>query len=980
MIKTKNKVSKRQKQKRLPAHSMSIEQTCDAVSSDLKIGITEFEADRRLARYGHNEIPLVKSSIWKIYLAPLFNWLINIYLILSLLLMFLGIWIPSSLSQSWMWIGNIIITFFFAIFQQIRAKFKLDALERLSAPTTTVIRDAMIQEIKATEVVPGDLLQLSQGDRVPADARILQAYNCLVNESSLTGESGAVAKTDNPTIVLQNDTPISERKNMLYLGTYIESGKVLALCTNTGAYTELGTLSQELQEIGVNDIPIRAKINELAKGLGAIILLFLISNIAFKTVIHIRTGSSLENYLEEIVNAITTGMSMMPIMIPILTAIILLTGALSMAKDNVIIRNLSSIETLGRCSILCTDKTGTITTNQMTIQRVWDTNALYGVSGKGYSNEGIIYPLDDAVEPPLEPNGMHVPDSIKIFLPGTSLEHLLIGGMLNNDAQLIVEEVYVDSRPEQVTWRTTGDPTDGAFLALFNKSGLEEKELKIKEKFEIVYDYPFDSSIKRMSRLFKSQNKYYLFTKGATETVLNLCSYVGGPDNIEKLSQEKKAQILTYANKFASVGYRVISLAYRIDQEITSKNRDDIENNLVYNGFVCMLDPPRPGVKDSVNLCQRAKVNTIMITGDSRLTAESIGRKVGIIGKNEKAVEGKDIKNLSEEQFFNTRIFARVSPQHKQFIIEKYEEKDRMTAMTGDGVNDALALAKADVGIAMGMEGTDVAKQASDIIIADDSFVSTVLGIREGRGLFERIRLMVLFFISINIAEALVYFISSFIVDFTLINNIQRAVLIISVHDIPPLAIIFNKTAKDIMDYPSRDNESIFTKQYIGVLIIMVLSMALSAGFVFLFAYSGIIPLKTTNYSGIIPTFSDQSNSFLDPHHMYHAKARTMYLAVVLFSESFIVLSIRRMNMSLFQQFKEDFSLFALFCVTLVPVLFVILMYITQIQLIFESIGANFELIALNLGDWLIVIFATSLSLIFVEIFKKLVRKNNKYF
>ena len=889
--------------------------------------------------------------------------------------------IPSSdvWSQIGFWMAIIGVNIVFTIFQQIRAQFKLDALHKLSAPTSTVIRDGVPETLGAAALVPGDLIELDQGDRVPADSRIIYSSNCLVNESALTGESVAVEKSNEPSKILEDDTPISLRVNMLYTGTFIESGRANAIVASTGLYTEIGRLSTELQEIGSNEIPIRTKVNRLAKWLGFAVVIFLAVSLTYKAIIHFAVNNGTDMlYIDDAINSITTSMAIMPISIPLLTTLILLTGVLSMAKDRVIIRNLSAVETLGRCSVLCSDKTGTITTNQMTIQRVWDTEQFYGVSGIGFSNKGAIFPIgEDTIE---IPEDMMIPDNIKPFAKDSVLEYLLVGGLLNNNAHLIVEEVFEPHH--QISWKTTGDPTDGAFLALFNKSGLNEKEMR--KNYGYIMEFNFDSTLKRMSRTFQDEVGFSLFCKGATETVLPLCSYIGSPLDHRPLEEKDIKKINKNVSDFASQGYRVISLAIRpmARDVVLDNDRDEAESKMIYNGFVCMLDPPRYGVKSAVEDCVRAGVTTIMITGDSPLTAKAIAKEVGMIQGDELAVEGNKIKDLSEDDFYNTRIFARVSPQHKQVIIEKYQKKKKIVAMTGDGVNDSLALTNADVGLCMGIQGTEVAKQASDVIISDDSFTSTVLGIREGRGLFDRIRVMIFFYITLNIAEAILYFSTSFIPGFHFVNDFQRVYIFSSAHLIPPLAFIFDSLAKEIMEYPPRDDEEIFNKRYVWALVILALVLAFAGAMVYFLTYSGIIPVTEFNQSGIeLILFGNPDALPSSPVSWSHAKARTMLVTVLVISESLVVFSLRRLNKSVFKAFQEDWKWLVFILVMIVPLIHILLIYVVPLQNLANNLlGFRVEFVALGIVDWVILLVAIALPLITLEVYKMFIRKKETYY
>ncbi|MCE7741239.1 MAG: cation-transporting P-type ATPase [Candidatus Heimdallarchaeota archaeon] len=982
----KTKKSDFAEQKELCPHNMHYELIAEELDTDTKFGLKHEVVEERLTKFGPNIIPKVKGSVWEVYIAPLLNWLINIYLIVAIVMVILGIiqdtvFRGESEGSVWgqigFWMAIIGVNIVFTIFQQIRAQFKLDALHKLSAPTSTVIRDGVPEDIRAEFLVPGDLIELDQGDRIPADSRIIYSSNCLVNESALTGESVAVEKTNTPQECLDEDTPISQRTNMLYTGTFLEAGRAIAIVASTGIYTELGKLSTELQQIGSNEIPIRSKVNRLAKFLGIAVVVFILVSVIYKIIFHASVGSLSDvAFLEDLILTVTTSMAIMPISIPLLTTLILLTGVLSMAKDRVIIRNLSAVETLGRSSILCSDKTGTITSNQMTIQRLWDVENFYGVSGVGYSNKGAIYPLGEKF--PKAFDEYTLPDSLKPFAEGSSLEYLLIGGMLNNNAHLIVEEVFEPHH--QVSWKTTGDPTDGAFLALFNKSGLTEK--KIREKYGYLSEFNFDSVVKRMSKTYQDEEGYILFCKGATETVLPLCDRIGYPEKYRSITEEDKKKIMEYVTIFAAEGYRVISLANKpLAKETTlTHNRDDEEKELIYNGFVCMLDPARYGVKEAVNQCFQAGIIPIMITGDSPITAQAIAKEVGIIRGEELAVEGNQIKDLTEEEFFKTRIFARVSPQHKQVIAQKYQDEGKIVSMCGDGVNDALALTNADVGICMGISGTEVAKQASDVVIADDSFTSTVLGIREGRGLFDRIRVMIFFYITLNIAEAILYFATSFIPGFYIVNDFQRVYIFSTAHLIPPFAFIFDSIADEIMGYPPRDDEEIFNKRYVIALVILALSLAFSAGLVYLLGFVGALSISEFNLSGIVPEVGGPGSS---PMHLEHAKARTMFVTVLVISESLIVLSLRRLNKSVFKSLKEDWKWLVIVLVTVVPVIHILLMYIPALQnLVITIMGESYNpgLMPLNILDWLVVLVAVAIPIVTMEVYKYFIRRRKSYY
>lgn len=970
-------------QNQFHAHSHNLKEIEQTLRTSYNTGLTSDEASRRLKIYGPNIIPPVKGSIWAVYFSPLFNWLINIYLIVSAILLLLSIWVPETRSQVSFWMVYIVFNIFFVVFQQIRAQKKLDTLHKLAPPMATVLRENRINKIPASELTVGDIITLEQGDRVPADARLIAVSNLVVNESTLTGESVPVEKTHSPFSSLPLDIPLSQQLNMVYKGTFIEYGRSSAVVVSTGVYTELGNLAREISAMSTNEIPIRAKVNVLAKWLGVAVLLFISSSVTYKLIAHIQRGtiSDISLVMNDLVISFTTAMAIMPIAIPLWTTLILLTGILSMAKNKVIIRNISAIETLGRCSVLATDKTGTITENKMVIEYIWDTKRYYTVSGVSYTDNGSIKPLRDN-ESKKELPSTHLRSNSDPYSEN-GIRDILIGGLLNNNAHLIADHEPV--LEDNSTWTVSGNSTDAAFLVLFNKSDLNES--RIRENYTFIKEYNFDSKFKRMTKIFQNGagEGYILFCKGATEKILPRCDYIGSANGTSKvLNQELRTQILAEVENFAGEGYRILSLASRVlsnDLAISrGDQRDDFETQMIYNGFVCIQDPPRKGVKRAVKECDKAGITSIMITGDSSQTAKSIAQKVGIIDKNESVVEGNKIMTLTDDSFFSTKVFARVTPKHKQQIVKRYKSVNRVVAMTGDGINDSLALTQADCGICMGMRGTEVAKQSSDIIIADDSFVSTVLGIKEGRGLFDKIRYMIFFYITVNIAEAIIYFASSYIPEFVLVNNVQRVFLFTTAHFIPVLVFIIDDITTDVMNYPPRNEENIFNKSYWGALVVLALSLAISAGTMYLLCYYGIIPVYPSNQSIIEPTF-DTSINIVNPVSWQHAKARTMFLMVLLIAESLVILSIRHFNKPVWKSLKENFSLLVLFLVLFIPIGLLFILYISSIQnFMINTLNMGLEFLPLSLLDWIFVFIAVSVALVPLELYKYFVRKKGNFF
>ena len=965
----------------LPGYDVSLEELTKKLETDLKKGLTEEEVQNRLKTIGPNVIPKIKPSLIQVYIAPLLEVMIVVYLIMAGFLVILTIWDKDTLLQASQWVAVVALNFAIAIVQQARAQKKMDALQKLSAATSTVIRNGKVIEIDSDYLVPGDIIQLSQGDRIPADARIITSNNLIVNEASLTGESVPVTKFEDGSKILPRDTPIGERGNMVYKGTFVTIGNALAVVVNTGKNTELGKISTDLEELNTGEIPLRKKVNTLGKYLSVAMIIFLTIQLIYNYVLLSSTGqiNEIKIVVKKLVASIIIAMSLMPINIPLLTTIVLITGVLAMATHRVIIRNLSSIESLGRISVLCSDKTGTITKSQMTVKRIWDGKHYYGVTGIGYGPSGIIFPISDPFSPEIDEK--YVPDELYAAPKGSALEFMLISGLINNDAKLIVEEVL--EATGQSSWKATGSPTDAALLALFNKSGLDKTE--VLQRYQIIRSYPFDSSVKRMSKIVsdKKTNKYYVFTKGAIEVLLDRCNRKGFGNDIVELNDKSREELLSIANSFASLGFRIITLCYKEIPKVPEKSeteREEMESDLTFLGYFCLLDPPREGVKESVAECLSAGITPVMITGDSPVTAATIAREVGIYYKDDQLVqEGKMAEFLTDDEFIRTVVFARVSPKDKQIIVERYQKHEKVVAMTGDGVNDALALSMADAGICMGIQGTDVAKQASDLVIADDSFNSIVTGIREGRSLFQKIRMMIFFYIGINLAEALLYFGTSFIPEFTLLNNWQRIYIFAIAHSLPPLAIIFDTKSKDIMKRKPLDTAGIFNKELLSALIVMSLSLSFVAYIAYFSSFTGLIPVNEFNKSGFQPDFNP--NDFFAAQSWNQAKARTMLHTTLFIAEAFLVFSMRRMNMNIIDAtFKKEFFWFAIVAVISLPILHIIIMYSPIQQAFLKPLGIAFEVIRLDLFDWLIAIVLGLTPIMVLELYKYIMKKRGVTF
>ncbi|MFX1235499.1 MAG: cation-translocating P-type ATPase, partial [Promethearchaeota archaeon] len=674
-----------------PFYSMELNQIYSKFQTHPTNGLSKEEAQKRLELYGLNEIPKASKGFIKIYLAPLFNWLIVIYLIGALILFLAAVLGgEGNLTFIGLTLGIVALNCLVAIIQQYRATKKLNALREMTAPTTTVIRNGEKIDIATKEVVLGDLLVLTQGDRIPADGRIIRSSNLEVNEASLSGESEPVKKLQEGKALESKELSIGERVNMIFYGTYITTGNGIAIAVKTGRDTEIGKISKGLEEAGTSEIPIRQKMNNFGKWLGLIVIGFWLIIV----LINLGIWGDLE-----IVVSLNSAMDLLPINIPLLVTIILITGVLVMARQGVIIRNLASVDSLGRVSVVCSDKTGTLTKNQMSIQNVWTNGSTFKVTGSGYTPDGDIILLDDPKNPVYVKHIDNYPQ----------LKLLLIAGFLNNNSALVKNEIEISGKIIP-NWNVIGSPTEGALMVLFQK-GMGDYML---DDFEYIKEYPFDSKLKRMTKIYKRDGKYYSFTKGASEILMPQCKKVLYKDTEVDFTDIIKEKINKIADLYAQQGYRILSICYKKLDEIPpegDKSRELCESEMIYIGFVTILDPPREGVKASVLQCYEAGVDVVMITGDSPATAEAIAKQISIIKhEDEIVIEGKNVNSIkSFYDFSKIKAFARVSPEDKEDIVERYQNANKVVAMTGDGVNDALAHNMADAGIAMGIQGTDVA-------------------------------------------------------------------------------------------------------------------------------------------------------------------------------------------------------------------------------------------------------------------------------
>ena len=725
-------------------HAQPIEDVLARCSADTACGLTSAEAAKRLAKDGRNELPKqAKPSAIKRIIAQFANPIVLTLLVAAVIALVNG----ASRSNE-----PILVRFGDAIaillivalnaalgfYQERRAEQALDALEKMQSARARVKRDERVISIDAAEVVVGDLLEMEAGDAVPADARLLQTIDLAVEESSLTGESMPAGK--DARAALPHDAPLGDRATMLFVGTSVVRGKGRAVIVATGKRTELGKLSELIRGAGERKTPLEEKLDKFGKQilwacLGLSALLFARGMIKGDRPWH-----------ELLLEAVSLAVAAIPEGLPAITTITLALGMQRMAKRGAIIRKLAAVETLGAATVICSDKTGTLTQNEMTVREIFAGDERFDVTGTGYAPEGDI---------------VHTGRQEKVAVAAEPLNQLLATVALCNNASL--------SQTEDGKWKITGDPTEAALLTLASKGGVPKES--VAPDYRVLKEVPFDSDRKRMTIVtLDASGREVVHTKGSADVLLPLCATMATANGIIALEEGERARILGEAERMSSEALRVLAVARR---DLAQGEREeehhgaDLEKRLTFLGLVGMIDPPRVGVKEAVRACAEAQVRAVMITGDHKLTAVAIAKELGLWEADATALSGSELESLSDDELAakigSVRVFARVTAEQKLRIVRLFKRAGHIVAMTGDGVNDAPALREAHIGVAMGKDGTDVARQAADMVLADDNFATIVEAVREGRAIWRNIQKFIFFLLSSNAGLLVTVFAASFI-------------------------------------------------------------------------------------------------------------------------------------------------------------------------------------------------------------------------
>lgn len=799
-------------------HSLEVDKALDLLDSNADSGLTPQEVEQRLQKYGPNELEEQGGrSPWEILLDQFTN---------IMLLMLIGVALISGFLDFMAWqqgtlkpgevpfkdtiaiMAIVILNGILGYVQESRAEKALAALKKLSSPLVRIIRDGKLADVAAKELVPGDVMLLEAGVQLAADGRLIEQSNLQVRESALTGEAEAVNKQ--AILTLPEDTALGDRINLVFQGTEVVQGRAKVLVTNTGMTTELGKIATMLQSVESEPTPLQQRMTQLGNVLvtGSLVL---VAIVVVGGIIQARGFSNLQDLLEV---SLSMAVAVVPEGLPAVITVTLALGTQRMVRHNALIRKLPAVETLGSVTTICSDKTGTLTQNKMVVQLVYTNQKNFRVTGEGYAPVGDFQLDGQKVAPDENPE----------------ISALLVACAVCNDSVL---------QKEAGEWAILGDPTEGALVTLAGKAGIERDQWH--SKLPRVSEFPFSSERKRMSVIcqveevatgdpamsgvdpviagFVASESYLMFTKGSPELTLARCNQIYVGDRSISIDEEQRTQILAANDYMASQGLRVLGFAYKPLMEVPPDASEDAsEQDLVWLGLVGMLDAPRPEVRDAVKECRQAGIRPVMITGDHQLTARAIAVDLGIADADARVLTGQELQRMSdtelEEQVDLVSIYARVSPEHKLRIVQALQRRGRFVAMTGDGVNDAPALKQADIGIAMGITGTDVSKEASDMVLLDDNFATIVAATKEGRVVYTNIRRFIKYILGSNIGEVLTIAAAPILgLGGVPLTPLQILWMNLVTDGLPALALAVEPPEPDVMQRPPfSPRESIFAR------------------------------------------------------------------------------------------------------------------------------------------------------------------------
>ena len=781
----------------------TIEEVSKELGTDIEKGLTQEQINKKLAEFGLNELKAKKNkSLFIKFLEQFKDFMIIILILAAIISGAISIAQGEAITDSIIILVVVIANAIIGVAQEAKAEKSLEALQKLSGHEAKVLRNGAILIVPATDLVPGDIVILDTGDYIPADLRIIEAVNLKVQESSLTGESVPIEK--NAEKIEAEEVPIGDRVNMLFSSSLITYGRGKGIVVETGMKTEVGKIADMLSGEEEKTTPLQEKLNNLGKILGIVALL--ICGLIFAVGL-VEGKPAISMFM----TAVSLAVAAIPEGLAAVSTIVLAIGVQKMVNKNAIVKNLPSVETLGSATVICSDKTGTLTKNQMTVQKMFVNNTVYNLE--------------------------NIDDILKYENANQEIKLLVYNGMLCNDTK-IAEDGSL-----------TGDPTETALVDIAFKMGFGKN---VFQNMPRVDEIPFDSERKLMTTVHKVNDKYIVFTKGGIDELLTICkSYVENDICKEDLSTFK-SRINEVNNLMATDALRVLGFSYKEMDHMPSK--DELEKDLIFVGMYGMIDPPRDEAKVAVEKCKSAGIKVVMITGDHKTTATAIAKSLGILENESEAITGTELDKLSDEDLKqnirNYSVYARVAPEHKVRIVKAWQSQGEIVAMTGDGVNDSPALKQADIGCSMGIVGTDVAKEAADVILTDDNFATVVASVEEGRRIYDNILKVIQFLLSSNIGEIVVLFLAT--IGTTLfakwfgITDISHLEILLPIHilwinlvtdSLPALALAFDPANDNIMDRPPlKPSKGVFTKSmtyriiYQGIMIGLLTLVAFMLG------------------------------------------------------------------------------------------------------------------------------------------------------
>lgn len=886
-----------------PSSQLYYTQTIEQVLSKYKVnptsGLSESEAQRRLKQYGRNKLQTHKrKSVFMLFVSQLQDTLIYVLMGAVLITMLMGEYIDGIIISA-----VILINATLGVVQEVRAGNAIEALRNMSVPKALVKRDNQIKEISSEEIVAGDIIILDAGRYIPADLRLIESANLQIDESALTGESVAVSK-EAESVFSEGYIPLGDRTNLAYMTTLVTYGRGIGVAVGTGTNTEVGKIATILSEDEGSKTPLEIRLDKLGKTLGiaAIIICVIIFGVSF------LQGRDLA---EMFLTSVSLAVAAIPEGLAAIVAVVLSIGVTKMARKNVIVKKLPAVETLGSVNIVCSDKTGTLTQNKMTVQKVFTfTDKSQEINNKTQlSEDGIL--LSEAM-------------------------------VLSSDATLENGE-------------STGDPTEIALLQLADDLNIKRNELL--ENQPRIDELAFDSNRKMMSTLNQKDGKYLVYTKGAIDSLILKCKYILEEGEILPITETHRAILFEASDAMSDKALRTLAVAFKtLDNPIAPEN---FEKDLVMIGVVGMIDPPREEVKHSIAIAKEAGITTIMITGDHKNTAFAIAKELGIASDISETTTGAEINNMSQSELElhieEYKVFARVSPEHKVNIVRAFKSKGNIVSMTGDGVNDAPSLNTADIGVAMGIEGTDVAKNASDMILADDNFSTIINAIEQGRNIYNNIKKSVIFLLSCNVGEVIAMFVT--IIAGLPVPLIATQLLWINLvtDTLPAVALGMDKGDKDVMkERPRAINENFFSHGA-GIRVIR-------AGVLI-----GILTIVAFLLGYYIKGYNPFAESIPQAVHEY---SRTLAFLTIIASQLFYSFSFRHERKSIF---KVGF-LSNKFLAGSVIIGFGLQLLVLYVPFLREA----FKLQIIDFNHWLIVLGLGLCPLVFNEIFKSFLRRRKK--